>query len=264
MRAVVCLAVLVVMALVLFDAVLTLEESQRADDVLDSGRLVELLLQSAKDLDAAAIRTLLLVPSVNPNVHRGKGSALFLIVNRDEESSEMLAAIEELLKHPAINPNGAETHWPVLKVAILKGHDRVVERLLKHPKTKRVVHPSGLSCQVVGRIPELVSIAEDKDAPDCVKQHPRYNIHQGDRAKTTTSARQQDVIDWSNPFQPAAHNGQRPPHHLYVMNPEAFDNILDAARYYVFGRPWSGGELAILVGVTAMQGAMACFVLRRA
>jgi hypothetical protein len=235
----------------------------------DTEFLGELLLRYAKELDADKIRKILRVSGVNPNVKSTKGGALFLVIHRDEESEEMLAALEALLKHPDINPNGAGNHWPVLKVAIIKGHDRVVARLLKHPRTKRILHPSGLSCHVIERLPEEVSIAADADAPQCAKQHPRYLSASQEAGKASIPEQQlnqvrlQD-IDWSNPFQPIPQKGQRPPLHQYVMNPEAFDNIVDAARYYVFGKPWTGMELAFLVFMTAIQTTLGCMILRHA
>ncbi|CUG91252.1 GPI-anchored surface protein, putative [Bodo saltans] len=257
--------------------VLDTMESFMVDDEAksDSEFLSELLLRYAKDLDAEKIRKVLRVSGVNPNVKSTKGGALFLVVHRDEESEAMLASLDELLKHPDTNPNGAGNHWPVLKVAIVKGHDRAVQRLLKHPRTKRVIHPSGLSCTVIERLPEEVSLAEDADAAQCVKDHPRYGSGAKLAAKAAAAAMEDQVnhvrlrdIDWSNPFQPI-HKGQRPPLQQYVMNPEAmnpeaFDNIVDAARYYVFGRPWTGIELTVLLTLTAIQGTLGFIVLRRA
>lgn len=242
-----------------------------ADDDVDRV-LGEIFLHYADELDADGLRKLLLLSTMSPNIKDSRGGALFRIVNRGKESDAMMEALEVLLQHPDTDPNGTGNHWPTLKVAIAKGHERVVRRLLKHPRTKRTIHPSGLSCETFERLPEEVSLSLDRAAPECAKRHPRYNVdgaRQSGQSVETAKKSPLDVkrshidVDAANPFQPVA-PGQMPPRELYVMNPEAFDNILDALRYYIFGKPWGGLELTTLVSLVAVQTSLAFFVISRA
>jgi hypothetical protein len=168
----------------------------------------------------------------------------------------MLESVRAVLENPLADPNGVGNHWPPLKMAIMRGHAAVVTELLNHPKTKRELHPSGISCEDLKRIPDGIVLMWDATAPDCVKQHPSFRQVTG----TNMFKKSDEYNDGLNPFQPLT-TGQRPRRDVYVMNPATFENILDAVRYYLFGNPWSGVEVAVMVVLVVLQVCLMTAVL---
>ena len=102
----------------------------------------------------------------------GNGGPLFQAVNQ-AETDRTVQIVSVLLKHKDIQPNGDPSSWPPLKLAIRKGHRRMVQLILGHAKTIRFLTISGLDCADLASIPDSVHIVLPADARKQVSGEPR-------------------------------------------------------------------------------------------
>jgi len=72
-----------------------------------------------------------------------------------------------------VNPNGDTSTWSPLKAAIHSGNQRVARRILSHGKTRTLISPTGLQCDVLATVPQEVSFAVEAGDRECFKNHPR-------------------------------------------------------------------------------------------
>lgn len=219
--------------------------------------LEESYLLMADELNAPALKKLL-ERKVNPNAKDSSGGALFRVLNRADESQEMLECLAIILQHKDVNPNGVGNHHSPLKVAVSRGHKAAIRLLLAHPKIKLEIHPAGMTCAQLDYLPQSVMLTHDENTKEeCVLMHPNYvgkksspgtaseSLQSPSRTKPVINKMPTEQNDGRNPFQ-APVRGRLPPPDAIVMNPGSFDNIVEATRYYFFGAPWLGWQNTVM------------------